>query len=94
MCILKRCLKKIMLVTILYLVANGAISELKGAGRDSVKYIVKDGEALGKIYIPEHYTKATQFAVRELQLHIKKMTGAKVKMSWANKGPVGSGFGL
>ena len=49
------------------------------------KFIVKDGEALGEIYLPTIYRKATQFAVNELQLHIKKMTGADLKMSWGAK---------
>lgn len=56
------------------------------------KFIVKDGEALGKIYLPTVYRKATQFAVNELQLHIKKMTGADLKMSWGAKGKGASGF--
>jgi len=56
------------------------------------KFIVKDGEALGEIYLPTIYRKATQFAVNELQLHIKEMTGADLKMSWGAKGKRSSGF--
>jgi len=54
-----------------------AVSEARAAsaGRKTppVKYIVKDGRSLGRLYLPAASGKATQFAAQELREHLKKV---------------------
>lgn len=85
---LKR-LRKAIGLAVAFGVVAGAIVSVNARGEPSAderEYIIKDGMALGKIYTPPTCGKATQFAVRELQLHLKEMTGADVKLSWRNDG--------
>src|SRR5690554_6746677 len=47
--------------------------------------LVRDGRALGRIYLPENLCPATVFAVQELQHHIEKMTGASFEITWRKR---------
>ena len=58
------------------------------------KYLVKDGVALGQLYLPARSGQATQFAARELREHLEKMTGVDLGMAWREKGPRDSGVVL
>jgi len=56
------------------------------------KYIIKDGVAQGKLYLPANVGKPTLFAAQELRDHLKKMTGAELEMAWREIGRHDSGF--
>ena len=84
--------EKYFLVLALMFLAQFGVVQAKT--QTSKVFIVKDGEALGKIYMPSVYEKATQFAAQELRLHIRKMTGADIKTAWTGKGRRDSGFVL
>ena len=71
-----------------------ALPDKKAGKTDTapVKYIVKDGAAQGKLYLPANFGKPVQLAAKELHEHLKKMTGAELETAWRQKGPNDSGF--
>ncbi len=81
--------KYFLVFALMFLVQAGVV---QAKNKISNICIIKDGEAIGKIYMPSVYEKATQFAAEELQLHIRKMTGADIQTAWCGKGPRDSGF--
>jgi len=97
---------RLLALTVVYGLALGglsAVGEAQAASADQkkrkpglpVKYIIKDGLPLGRLYLPATFGRATQFAAQELRGHLKKMTGADFEMSWRNfKKPRDSGFVL
>jgi len=64
------------------------------AASSSTAFVVQDGVALGRLYLPARSGLATQFAAQELREHLKKMTGAGLEMAWRVKGPKDSVFVL
>ena len=55
-------------------------------------FIVKDGEALGKVYLPANSGRAAIFAAKELKRHLDAMTGCDLKTAWRGITPRDSGF--
>ncbi len=45
-------------------------------------YLIKNGSANGHIFRPQFSGRATQFAARELQEHLRKMTGVTMPYAW------------
>ncbi len=62
------------------------------AGSGPVRYVIKDGLAQGKLYVPERSGRALLFAAQELREHLEKITGADVPMAWRQARPGDSGF--
>ena len=67
-------------------------SSILTAAPKTQKFIVKDGEALGKIYLPTNCGRAAIFATKELKDHIEKMTGAELQSAWRGATARDSGF--
>ena len=66
-----------------------AISNVACTPKERVE-LVKDGKALAQIVVADKATQAAQFAASELQLHLKKITGADFEISLESK--AGPGF--
>ena len=49
-----------------------------------VKYIIKDGVAQGRLYLPAKCERVTQFAAQELQEYLNKITGTRLPLAWRN----------
>ncbi len=72
--------KQILRVAALLLTFAGAIT-LQGA-EPATGYLIKDGQALGKLYLPANAGRATRFAAEELMSHLRKITGAELRQAW------------
>jgi hypothetical protein len=78
-------------ITFLLLFLSGFIPSAKA---DEPACLVRDGRALGRIYLPDKLRPATVFAVKELQDHLERMTGASLEIAWRKRLQNEKGFEL
>ncbi|MEI6424040.1 MAG: DUF4838 domain-containing protein, partial [Lentisphaerota bacterium] len=102
---MKKLLKKALLPVFICVFIGTVISEARAEQNNlekkgiknsnlPVKYIVKDCIAQGKLYLPANFGKPVQLAAKELQEHLKKMTGGELETAWRQKSPNEGGFVL
>lgn len=66
---------------------NAAQPETDTRGKTDMTYLFKDGQPLGKLYLPAQAGKAVWFAAGELREHLEAITGGRLETDWADFDP-------